>query len=165
MKEERSTELTLADVEERQNARRVLRDAYRRDVEVLAQRFTQKLIAGHSEYTLPKLGSILFKMIKSHPRILEPSLALETLAYSDVPDAITAWFPEERFTLAPSGWTEVKVGQHEEETLRDITSFTLPPWQDLAFYAFFNDVSERIYAILGDDPQSYLATRLGIKWD
>lgn len=38
---------------------------------------------------------------------------------------------------------------------------TLPSWHDLALYVFFTDVSDRIYAILGDDPESYLATRLG----
>ena len=90
------------------------------------------------------------------------SLALETIAYSHNRNAIELDFAKGWTPEAEGPWAGFDGPVDEDGIACEIT---LPAWRVIAFHALFRDVSERLYTLLGDTVERYVATRLGVRWE
>lgn len=161
--ERKRSVLDLGEVEARMTARRLLRQAYLADVDVLAHEICARVRRGEFDSTIWTIGPTIDGVILRHPRVTEMSLALETIAYSENRSAIETDFLR--------GWSIEHDGPWASFTLPvdpesgEPCEITMPAWSAISYHAFSRDVNERVYALLGDTPERFVASIIGIDWD
>ena len=152
----------LHEAEARAAARQILRDAYRFDVDILAHEMTARVRRGEFDKTFPWFWESFDDVILKHPRVTELSLALETVVYSDNRNAIESDFIRGWSTELKSPWASFELPFAPETG--EPCDISLPAWTAIAYHSFYRDVSRRLYELLGDTPERYIAARLGIDW-
>jgi hypothetical protein len=154
--------MELEEAEERGLARQVLRAGYKSDVELLAQEMAARVRRGDFDNNYPWFEGSLDGAVRKHPRVTDQTRVFETVAFSDNRNAIEQDFIE--------GWSEELDGPWAnfqlpiDPDVGEPYDITLPAWAAIAYHAFYRDVSQRIYEVLGDEPEQYIATRLGHDW-
>lgn len=152
----------LKKAEDRGYARRLLADAYLADVELLAQEMCARIRRGEFDKNYSWFSETLRGAVERHPRVTDQMLVFETIAFSQHRDAIEEDFVEGYFDDELQKWVRLEGAFDREDKMW--YTLNLPPWPTIAYHAFFRDVSERLYANLGDTPEQYIATRLGHSW-
>jgi hypothetical protein len=150
----------LHEAESRMAARKTLRDAYNFDVDILAHEMAARVRRGEFDKSFPWFEHTFGEAIRKHPRVREPSLALETIAYSENRNAIQLDFIEGWSEELDGPWAGFELPIDPESHVP--CHITLPAWSATAYHAFFRDARNRLYDLLGDTPEQYVATRLGI---
>jgi hypothetical protein len=151
----------LQDAEARMNARHVLRQAYVFDVDILAREMVARVKRGEFDKTFYWFGETLAHGLRSHPRVREPDLALETIVFSSNRNAIETDFLRGWSEEIDGPWSGFSIPFDHDTGIP--CEITLPAWRAIAYHAFARDVDERIYELLGDSPEEYIAARLGIE--
>jgi hypothetical protein len=153
----------LHEAESRMAARRTLRNAYNLDVDMLAQEITARVRRGDFDESFPYLDHALGIVIRHHPRVRDLSLSLETIGYSENRNSIETDYMRGWSEELDGPWTGFQLAVDPE--LGGPCDITLPAWSAIAYHALFRDVRRRVYELLGDTPEQYIATRLGVDWN
>ena len=151
--------MDLDELEARAEARRSLRRSYRQDVDHLAQEMAARIRRGEFDGSYPWFEETFTGAVLKHHRVADLENALEAICFSENRNAIEADFLEGWSPHDPGPWARFDVGVDSDTGLP--WDITLPAWSAIAYHAFARDVSARLYELLGDTPENYIAVRLG----